>query len=633
MDQAQADPASRKALVIVLSLLKKYASKLGTTATAFGDTAVPTLTPVVWAEPAFAAILSGVKVILSRMASRHSLDPLVHALYVSTQDLVNLPAELSPSSQSYRELKELLEDVSAWFDSSLCDARYLMSSESKSELGALYDRARVLVDDASVSDIGWIRHLRNIFHEVDTLTAAIRSDKSTHRFVDAFSSLSASLGSLVRSSIAAAPGKLEVAQRKIRTDLQHDLLRWFLPRLVHVFRAIPMPRVEYVSTGTQLAVAVDTMYLTPSSGQASLVPDHIRICSYSEVRLDVVEVNSLAHIEPTIPSVAADEMQPCTRMCVFVDGVRLSARDIGYYVSWRAFRSRWLRWLGYEDEGLVSLDVGGRGVYRDGLSFDFELEYYNDGGNHRDVDTLFKVMEVHVTVQGLRLSLDKSKHWILNKMLLQPLSGTIGRLAAGWVLRRQLEGLLNSLGRMAAQSQKAAQDIAECAEKDVDWTDYALAIWHVFSGEAGSSSSDEEDEEEAAATEEQPVVETHTSATAKGIVHQSVTYRAEDDARSSRSRTPAGESVLAVGIGAQILPGKGGPGDQSAEDWHGPREMVREGLDEVQSRVDEVMEAGHEALRHGTSLRRGVERADQREHVEESAERRRGGWRSRAFDV
>ncbi|KAJ3556779.1 hypothetical protein NM688_g1833 [Phlebia brevispora] len=190
--------------------------------------------------------------------------------------------------------------------------------------------------------------------------------------------------------------------------------------------------------------------------------------------------------------------------------------------------------------------------------------------------------------------MDQSKHWILNKLLLQPLARPSGSLAAGWVLRRQLQSLLETVGRIGIQAKREAQKIAEDDDKDVEIADYATALWRVLVGSADilEDESSEEDSEEA------PLIDSRTRLTAKGIVRQSVTYPTEFGSSSSspHGRSPVDERILAVGIGAQILPDKGGPYNElETEENYGPRDMAREGLDEVQSQLDEVAEAGHEA--------------------------------------
>ena len=103
------------------------------------------------------------------MASGRPLDPLVHSLYVCTEDLINLPAEGIPDGHLQKEMSEFMEDLGAWFDSSLSDRHYVISAESKEELDDLYDRARRLIDEASRLDLDWLRHIRALLNEIDAL--------------------------------------------------------------------------------------------------------------------------------------------------------------------------------------------------------------------------------------------------------------------------------------------------------------------------------------------------------------------------------------------------------------------------------------------------------------------------------
>ena len=288
-----------------------------------------------------------------------------------------------------------------------------------------------------------------------------------------------------------------------------------------------------------------------------------------------------------------------------------------------------MRWFGYEDEGLASVDVGRRGVHGEGLSVEFELETAADSDmgevDWSELTPLFEVVRVHVNFRGLYLSLDKSKHWLFNKLLLQPLAGPIGRAVVEWVLKRQLRALLEYLGFLAAKTMQEAYEMADDAEKNVGWTDFGSALWRILMRSTEASESDTD------ANEESSLIESHTRIATKGIVRETATYSATDGSSSTANRALVDESTLAVGIGAQILPGKGGP--HANEDTYGPRDLARESLDEVQSRLDEITQAGEQASRQGADLRRGMEQAERREQARENIERRGIGWRSRAFDL
>ncbi|THH01258.1 hypothetical protein EW026_g1404 [Hermanssonia centrifuga] len=336
--QAHADPSFRTALRTILILVRKYTNKVRSTTDRLSDAQMPNFQPILWADPPLVNALSQLSTLLSRMASNRAMEPVLRAFHALVVDLADIPNALISDihSQNSQTFFAFLDSLGLWFDRALSDPQFVLSEEGKRNLDGLYDRARNLVDEASHSDMDWIRHLRMLLHEINLFASALMEDKTTHRLLDALTTLSSSLSSFTQTAVIAAPGKLDAAKQKVRADLQRDLLRWLLPRLLRALHAIPMPRIEYRSTGSNLDAAIDTLYLTPSSAQASLVPDHVRICNWTELHLNVAEVNP--QTDTIIPAYALPHggMKTYSRVRVSVDGVRLSARDVGYYVCWKA---------------------------------------------------------------------------------------------------------------------------------------------------------------------------------------------------------------------------------------------------------------------------------------------------------
>lgn len=626
--QAHNNPSYQRALRTILYLLQDYTIRLSNITGAMADVKAPDVTPVLWTDPPVSRALSHLSVLVSRMASGHSIETWSERLRVVIADISSIPSGLTEENDELKALRTFFADLGLWLNTALDSPHYATSPEGQREAEALYDRTGALLQEASQSDKPWARHLRDLIHETEDILQAISEDRTTNRFLDTVSAFTASLSSYAQTAMLTVPGQVDDAKRRLRAQMQRDILQWMLPRVLRALHAIPMPRVEYKSNS--LDAVIDTLYLTPASAQLSLIPDHIRVQNWTEVQLDMTETNS-----GILPGVEYTGMQTHTRLRVSISGVRVSARDVGYYACYRLFGpNRWLGWLGYEDEGLLSVDVGGRGADDEGLSLDVELEFQADSASgvaQRD-EPLFVVQDVRVDVPGLRLSLDRSKHWLLNKLLLQPLAGPIGRVAAAWVLRSQVEALLSSLGVLGGKVAWEAHETAKESRKDLELGDYAGAFWHVLSTseEQGGNVETEEPEEP---TEETPlIVDTHTTATTKGIVRSTVTYAAEADAEESRS--PIEESVLAIGIGEQILPGKGGPHDANTnEDEYGPRDIAREALDEIQSRVDQAVEAEEVAGERSAEVRRDMEDAAAREQRKERRESVKHGWRSDAFDI
>lgn len=629
MGQVHNSPSYQQALCTLLNLVRKYVAKASEVFASLAGTDAQVVTPVIWVDPLQADFLHKIVVIISRCAHGRSLDHWIQCLHAIINDLSNLPAELTHESDERIAFRSLVSEMGLWFDTALARPQYATSSEGHHKVEALYDRARTLLQGAPQSDRPYARHLRDLVLETGFILDAMLDDTATTRLLDRLGALSTSFSAYTEVAIHTVPRELKASQRRIRQQVQRDLLQWLLPRILRALHAVPMPRVEYTS-GT-LDAAVDSMYLTPTSAQLSLVPDHIIVENRSELRLDMVETNPGHDTDSFIPA-ESEGMKTYTRTRVRVDGIRISARNVGYYICYRFFgRSRWLHWLGYEDEGLISVDMGERGAKGEGLKVDVELEFNSNGDEEPSDQPLFTVKQVHVDVPGLQVSLDRTKHWLLNKVLLQPLSGPTGRAAAAWVLRGQLESYLDSLGHMAGNVSRAARGSAHDTHKDPELSDYAHAFWQALGNtisREGVEVTAEEDPNEGI-----PFIETHTSATTKGIVRTTVVYPdtpADDEALPS----PIEETTFALGVGAQILPGKAGPyeSDGSQQGVYGTRELARDALDQVQARVDEMMDAEEAAVQRGAEARDNVTAAARREQQREHREVRKAGWRSNAFD-
>ncbi|TFY58408.1 hypothetical protein EVJ58_g6438 [Rhodofomes roseus] len=637
--RAHNDPSLHRALQTILVLLRKYASKAGRTSDALSDTELPTVTPVVWADPPLAGALDDLKVLLERTASGHSLDLVLHCLSLVATDVAHLPADVIHDDGGRRELGQYFGRLSAWLDNALSDSQYAFSSEGQQDASRLYASGRELIQRASESHAEWLDHTRSLMETLDAFVSAIQSDRTTQRLMQSFDALSADFSRLISVTAIEGPAQVRETRRTWRQQLQRDVLVWLVPRVLRVVKAIPMPRVEY--TSPSLDAAVDALLVSASgagtSASASLVPDHIRVANYSEIQVRVDD-EGLSGARSRVP--ASGGASAYTRTRIHADGIRVAARDISYYAHYKGWRDL----IGYEDQGLFSIDVGERQARGQGLSFDVELEFdgvFEDGrvASHTTVpetdttseskDSLFRVTDVKVDVPGLHFSIDRSKHWILNKMLLQPLAGPVVRTAASYVLSQQIRTALETLGRLGARVKRKAGELSDAQKSGArDTSAPSLeSYWQAILQEVGGPMSNEDRSSGEEGGSEH--VETHTTATLKGVVHTTVTHPPPG---ASRSQMPD-ETVLAVGVAPQILLGKGGPVEGPSKDEYGTRDMAREALSEVQGRAEHVEGNLQEAVEATVQVREQVNEAAYSAQITERVEKGTMGWRSHVFDV
>ncbi|KAL1941942.1 hypothetical protein VTO73DRAFT_6472 [Trametes versicolor] len=714
MEQAHRNPSFQAALLTILALFRKYAAKVRSAAEAAATAEAPTieLTPIVWADPPLARALVDLKNLLERIASGHSLDALLAALGAVISDAVEVPAEAISDSDNRAALREWFAALGTWLDTALADPAYATSEAGHADASKLYDRARAQLEEArSDPQAEWVQHLHSLLGEADAYLSALSQDRTTRTVTDALSALSAALTDGGATVLSTAPGLAHARIQQAKRDALKGIVMWLLSRILRAVSAIPMPRVEYVDD--TIEAAVDALLLTAPRRkgreevlgvQASLVPDRVRLESWNET---VVEVDNTvpassssllggtglgtAHGGAGLMTLVAGtngrtmhdmagragtrtrtrvETHSRTRARVHVDGVRIAAHDVAYYVRYKGARLFGARIPGtsYEDEGLVSVEVGAAGesmrvAQGTGVSVDVELEFDTGTGNstsnhgswtewltgsstqdssgEEETQPLFRVTDVRVDVPGLDIQLTRTRHWMLNALVVQPLAGPVARAAVGWVLQGQIRAALEAAARCGGRVRDSAAEKAARRERGPeDRSATASDWWEALSEEIGVTSADPEEDDADGAEEETPLVETHTRATAQGLVQKTTTY----PSGSADEDVPAEESVLAVGIGAQVLPGKGGPYGAAHPPTRafegGVAGVVRRGAEEAReavgdvARAEEVIEGEVRAgLDKAEEVREAVRDAGARAEVRTRVEARRGGWRSRAFDA
>ncbi|KAI0630054.1 hypothetical protein C8Q77DRAFT_237448 [Trametes polyzona] len=715
MEQAHRNPSFQAALRTILSLLRKYAAKVRA-ATAVAHTAeAPKLefTPVVWADPALARALVDLETLIERVASGNSLDPFLQALSAVIVDAVIVPTEALSESENKAALREWCASLGAWLDHALEDPAYAASEDGRRAASELYDAVRRDIQAATVDpDAEWLKHLRTLLDETDRVVSAVSQDRTTRHLALALSSLTEAFVGAGSTALSAVPRAAQVQAEQVRRKTLKSAVLWLVPRLLRVVSAIPMPRVEYVDDA--LEVAVDALLLTAPRRkrrtevlgvQAALVPDRVRLESWTETVVEVDRAGPVrsgmgpgsgvreargaaglmtllagtggghGHGQLGSPTKTNVETWVRTRARVHVEGVRIAAHDVAYYVHYKGARL----WGGrvpcaaYEDEGLVSVEVGSVGpgaeAVRTGLNVDIELEF--DGGRSEGQGTvgwwaewftsdsdpeaqgeaapLFRVTDVRVDVPGLEVRLARTRHWLLNALVVQPLAGPAMRLAVGWVLRGQIRSGLEAAAALGGRVKARASEKAK-ARAIGGGADAAATLkewWEALAEELGSTAPDEGESdgldgdggEGRDGPEDAALVETHTRVGVQGVVRKTVVQPP-----GGPNGEPEQESVLAVGIGAQVLPGKGGP--FGAE--HPPARAFEGGLEGLQTRAAEeareavedvaqverrVEEEVQEGIESVQVLRDEANEAASRAQLRTRVEGKREGWRSKAFDV
>lgn len=556
------------------------------------STTVPT--PIIATDPHLKRALTDLRMLLERLASGRSLSPLILHLEHTLRDITNAS---SPEFQS--NLRQFFTDVKSGIERALGEPGFATSREGHQLAEEFYERAQALMR----SNKPWSTEAKDVLDEVDAFVDALASDRTTRRVIDALDKFSADTADLFQTTAGVAMNR----QRAWREELKADLLGWVLPRALSILKTIPMPRVELKSEA--LEVVVDALVLSTT---ASFLPDHVYVQNWNEVRMEA----SAAAAED--PYANGSGVQTATRTQIHIDGLRLSAHHIGYYVRHTGLLGGLISW---EDNGLMDIDVGRHGVAGQGLSIDIELETIpND--KTADQHPVFLVNNVKVDVRGLHVLISKSKHWILNKLLLQPLAGPIVRRIVRRILASQIRAGLEHVNERLSAVRTEVKHRAE-SESKTDGGPSVEDYWKALCATIGSPFADEESEDQ-----ESSIVETDTQVTLRGVVRNT---RTQMNPESGSPTTPT-ETLVAVGIGPQILPGKGGPEpevDYATDQARGARAEVEGAAENVAGKAKSVAD---DALGAAATARENLEDASTRMEAREGVEARRKGWRSRAFD-
>ena len=578
MIRAHSSPKYKAALRTILTLLQKYSGRVSEVASVAatdvsgGERAEIRVDPHVWTDESLSIVLADLKVLLERAASDHSIDPLLQKLHACVQDFV---ASLADSG-----LTKYFADLKEWVDRSLDDPKYSASRTGRQMIDELYDRGRTLFSE----DTKFGQSLRSLFRLAEDFLHEISQDRSTNRVVRAIDKLST-------DSVILFQEQPHQAGRELR----RDLFFWLLPRFLRVIRSLPMPRVELISDAAE--IALDSIVLTSPTPLRSLMPDSIHITNHNDLH---ITQQGDPHRENFVR--------------LRVEGLRMTIQDLEYYLQYKGL-------IGYEDEGLISVHAGDhRGQ---GLNFEVDLEFNTDI-DPTEVEYGFKVLKVHTTLPGLHFSINESKHWIFNKLLLQPLAGPVVRRTFERVASGYIRDGLEAVSRFVAGVERDAIETAAPGVKPNFNQYWSAVLKRLISSSQHASPHPGESREHA------PEVFTQTEATLRGIIRTTET--------EPPSNGDAGEpevTTLAIGVAPQILPGKAvtpaNRTDKAAQEGRNVIEevegVVEQAKNTAKDLVGSVPAESHAGALYENTKRRAGKRRDA-ETAGQSDE-----WRSDAFNL
>lgn len=403
-------------------------------------------------------------------------------------------------------------------------------------------------------------------------------------------------------------------------DVAAVAMNVFLSLTRNIFRPngaviIPMPRVEYGDTKLDVAVDGRLMRVSliddardegwsagvggdPESDMPNwLTPSSIIVKRWSELHLDFAAA--------TVPE-NWTAITSSNKVNIHIDGVFSGARhkvvsldDLGYFFRFKSL-------MGYEDEGVLGLDIGFGGL--GGGTIDIILELDTQTTSEDQVD--FSIASVTVTLPpslDIGVELMDSRHWILNAML-TPIVLPLVK----WFVRRELKKMVEQWIRSAINNlAHGLHAVRDETQKDGGQSVWTAIMNVVSSGQLFDVSPVDE-----------PDVRTETTVSLKGVQIQ----RVEADAGG------VSQSTIAIGIAPQILPCKG-----ELQPLASPAAMYEHVASEVSDQViyaEERLVDVEQQVREGVTAVEGlIDRAGDKLARTESRERRIVGWRSHTFDM
>ena len=379
-----------------------------------------------------------------------------------------------------------------------------------------------------------------------------------------------------------------------------DFVNVILPRLVRLLQQYPVPRTEF--TSPQLDFLCDDFVLET----ATLFPTYIRIANNTEV-----VVQREADIEAQGSATTVDGSGK-----LYLRGIKFAVHDVSFWL-----RRKVPRWLPFfrTESGLAEVSLLKKGLEADvSYSLNEPVVLGEDlQPLAQEQDSFFTISKVDVRLSSLDLRVRRSQHRIFF-FLVRPFVRFSLKLALRWVLSSQLKEGLETLDKLAfATNQRAL----------------ALQLRGYGPIEAWLS---------ALASPAPQLVQTSFKGAVSG--GQSLLEGASLTRRGVVKRDEEADIAIAIGAGAQLLPGEGGPTHYGPHGDHGPGSTGR-----IAAQVDvEATKAGRAVSKELDVVTEGVSGVVQRANllqeeasiVQEAAERERRkphtesreGWRSTLFD-
>ncbi|KAI5481821.1 hypothetical protein MNV49_000098 [Pseudohyphozyma bogoriensis] len=260
--------------------------------------------------------------------------------------------------------------------------------------------------------------------------------------------------------LAVAMEQWVVAVAHLKDNVWGDVVEWLLPTILRMLGELPLPRIEFESNEMGLRGAVDA----PVFLGASLIPDSVKL-------------DTNVHSVLSFPTEASSE--PTTSdSTLFIKGVRFASLEIGYFVKWKNCC------CGIEEKGLLDFAVGGVKEEQGGMDVQVEMSTTTQPDEDEE-GSLWKVGKAKAHISNFDLKPNSSSHpiifWFLTPIMRRLVRGQLEKL-----IQTKVQEALRWAGRTGWEVSEKASEM----DGKFKW---AIALAQVL---LDKSSGDEEEEEE-----------------------------------------------------------------------------------------------------------------------------------------
>ncbi|PBK63483.1 hypothetical protein ARMSODRAFT_536097 [Armillaria solidipes] len=236
--EAHQDPRYTAALKTLLSLLEKYLSIWQELGAMLSQPSAPV--------SRFNSIAADTKILLERLASGKSLDPLCATMGNLMTAVTSVPGE----DHTVVQLRDYLTDLRGYLARACSDFSYVKSNACRTDISQLIHRGRIILKAAHRAE----NFLGSFIGEAQTFISALSKDHTTIRLLRAFTTLSTDMHNYLTSVRApiTTRGSLYLSEA-MWNDIAAVAMNASLSLTRNIFRPngaviIPIPRVEYGET-------------------------------------------------------------------------------------------------------------------------------------------------------------------------------------------------------------------------------------------------------------------------------------------------------------------------------------------------------------------------------------------------